>query len=99
MASYSPAIYSLVRSLVRRLYFETHGGLIFEGSEHLPKSGGVLLAPNHVSHLDPPAVCCALPRVVHCMAKEELFRNPLFGRLITALAAFPVKRGEGDTES
>jgi len=33
------------------------------------------------------------------MAKEELFKNPLFGKLIASLGAFPVKRGETDTES
>ena len=33
------------------------------------------------------------------MAKEELFKHPIFGRLIASLGAYPVKRGEGDTES
>lgn len=99
MAGYSPTFYRFIRSTVKNLYFGTKGGLTLIGGENLPKTGGVLVAPNHVSHLDPPAVCCALPRPVHCMAKEELFKNPLFGRLIYALAAFPVRRGEGDTES
>jgi 1-acyl-sn-glycerol-3-phosphate acyltransferase len=33
------------------------------------------------------------------MAKEELFKHPFFGWLINSLGAYPVKRGEGDTES
>jgi 1-acyl-sn-glycerol-3-phosphate acyltransferase len=33
------------------------------------------------------------------MAKEELFKHSLFGGLITSIGAFPVKRGETDTES
>lgn len=99
MAGYRPTIYAAVRSLVAKLYFGTHGGLRLVDGGNLPTSGGVIVAPNHVSHLDPPAACCALPRPVHCMAKEELFKNPIFGWLITALAAFPVKRGEGDTEA
>ncbi|MEZ0326336.1 MAG: lysophospholipid acyltransferase family protein [Fimbriimonas sp.] len=99
MAGYSPAIYAFVRWAVKTFYFGTHGGLRTMNHGNVPASGGVLLAPNHVSHLDPPAACCALHRPVHCMAKEELFKNKLFGWLITALAAFPVKRGEGDTES
>ncbi len=99
MAGYSPAIYKSIRWAVKTFYFGTRGGLRTVGRENLPKSGGVLLAPNHVSHLDPPAACCALDRTVHCMAKEELFHNKMFGWLIRALAAFPVKRGEGDTES
>jgi 1-acyl-sn-glycerol-3-phosphate acyltransferase len=99
MAQYSPGFYKFVRWAVKTFYFGTHGGLRTIGEEYVPKSGGVILAPNHVSHLDPPAACCALHRTVHCMAKDELFSNPIFGRMILMLAAFPVKRGEGDTES
>jgi 1-acyl-sn-glycerol-3-phosphate acyltransferase len=33
------------------------------------------------------------------MAKEELFKVPVLGRIIRSLDAFPVKRGEGDTEA
>jgi 1-acyl-sn-glycerol-3-phosphate acyltransferase len=99
MAQYSPAFYRFVRWTVKTLYFGTHGGLVTMGEENVPRNGGVILAPNHVSHLDPPAACCALRRTVHCMAKEELFKHRLFGAMITMLAAFPVRRGEGDTES
>ena len=99
MARYSPGFYQFIRWAVKTFYFGTHGGLRTIGEENVPKTGGVILAPNHVSHLDPPAACCALGRTVHCMAKEELFHNAIFGRMITMLAAFPVKRGEGDTEA
>lgn len=66
------------------------------GQEHVPPTGPVLLASNHVSVLDPPLVGGASPRVLHFMAKEELFRIPLFGRLITALNARPVRRDGSD---
>ncbi len=33
------------------------------------------------------------------MAKEELFHNPILGRLLKACRAFPIKRGAGDTEA
>lgn len=66
------------------------------GQEHVPPTGPVLLASNHVSVLDPPLVGGASPRVLHFMAKEELFRVPLFGRLITALNARPVRRDGSD---
>ena len=66
------------------------------GREHVPMTGPVLLAANHVSVLDPPLVGGAAPRELHFMAKEELFRIPLFGRLIGALNAHPVKRDGSD---
>ncbi|CAN5354951.1 lysophospholipid acyltransferase family protein [soil metagenome] len=99
MAKTSPAVYRFSQWFIKYTVFAAKGGLQTIGAENIPRTGGVLLAPNHVSHLDPPAVCCSLHRIVHCMAKEELFQNPFFGTLITWLAAFPVKRGEADMDS
>jgi len=69
------------------------------GREHVPMTGPVLLAANHVSVLDPPLVGGAAPRELHFMAKEELFRIPLFGRLIAGLNAHPVKRDGSDSRA
>jgi len=69
------------------------------GREHVPMAGPVLLASNHVSVLDPPLVGGAAPRELHFMAKEELFRIPLFGRLIAALNSHPVKRDGSDSRA
>jgi 1-acyl-sn-glycerol-3-phosphate acyltransferase len=66
------------------------------GSENVPKTGGVILAPNHVSYSDPPAVGCGVRRQVHYMAKKELFHIPVLGLLIKSVGAFPVKRGTAD---
>lgn len=62
----------------------------------VPATGPVLLVSNHVSMLDPPLVGGAAPRPLVFMAKEELFRIPLFGRLIRALNARPVRRDGSD---
>jgi 1-acyl-sn-glycerol-3-phosphate acyltransferase len=67
-----------------------------EGQEHVPESGPVILAPNHVSYLDPVVVGIAVPRRVHFMAKKELFRNPLIGWFLRALQAYPVARERVD---
>jgi 1-acyl-sn-glycerol-3-phosphate acyltransferase len=93
------AWYWFVRNLVRYGLFKASGGLTTKGKSNVPRQGPLILAPNHVSHLDPPVIACTLPRKVTFMAKEELFRNKLFGGLIRSLQAFPVKRGEGDTEA
>ncbi len=69
------------------------------GREHVPSTGPLLLVSNHVSVLDPPLVGGAAPRELHFMAKEELFRIPLFGRLIDALNARPVKRDGSDSRA
>jgi 1-acyl-sn-glycerol-3-phosphate acyltransferase len=66
------------------------------GRENLPKTGGVITAFNHKSNWDPVIAGLGSTRPLRFMAKEELFKNPLFGTLIKALGAFPVHRGKGD---
>ncbi len=94
------AWYALVLRLVRNLFFKlVTGGISSLGEENLPADGPMLIAPNHVSNLDPPAVACGTnKRQFKFMAKEELFKG-LFGKIISSVGAYPVKRGEGDTES
>jgi 1-acyl-sn-glycerol-3-phosphate acyltransferase len=69
------------------------------GREHLP-AGGYVLAANHNSNLDPwPLGLPLFPRrYLRFMAKSELFWTP-FKQLATAAGAFPVRRGEADTEA
>jgi 1-acyl-sn-glycerol-3-phosphate acyltransferase len=69
------------------------------GRQHVPASGPVLLVSNHSSVLDPPFVGAASPRELYFLAKEELFAIPLFGRLIRALNARPVKRDGSDSRA
>jgi 1-acyl-sn-glycerol-3-phosphate acyltransferase len=73
-------------------------GYKVSGREHIP-SGGVLIASNHLSILDPPLLAASLPPNLYFFAKAELFSNKLFARLITALGAFPVERGGLDREA
>ena len=68
-----------------------------EGRENIPDAGPVIAAANHKSYFDPPLVGTAFQkRRISFMAKSKLFRNPLFGRLIRYLGAFPVKRNSAD---
>lgn len=89
--------YVLTR-LACRIYFRLRHRWKVVGLENLPASGGVVVMSNHASHLDPPLLGAALPRPIRPMAKIELFRNPIFGRYIDVLGAFPIRRGEGDRE-
>lgn len=71
-------------------------GFKVKGREHIPREGGVVIASNHVSYADPPVVGSAVPREVYFMAKEELFRNPVFGWLISRYNAIALRRAVGD---
>jgi 1-acyl-sn-glycerol-3-phosphate acyltransferase len=86
------AILKPIAVALMRLLF----GLEATGRELVPATGPVLIVSNHVSVLDPPLVGGSVPRPVFFLAKEELFRIPLFGRLIRALNARPVRRDGSD---
>ncbi|HAV43184.1 TPA: 1-acyl-sn-glycerol-3-phosphate acyltransferase [bacterium] len=82
-------LYNILRiivSLLSKLLFR----LKIKGRENIPRTGGVLICSNHLSNLDPVIIGAAVPRSLHYMAKWGLFRNPVFGRLITILHAFPI---------
>ncbi len=65
------------------------------GVEHVPRDGGVIVASNHISFWDPPLLGALLPREMHFLAKEELFRGPL-GSLVRSLNSIPIRRGTAD---
>ncbi len=62
----------------------------------VPLQGGVLLVSNHQSYMDPLLATMAVHREGYYMARDSLFTNRWFGRLITYVNAFPVKRGTAD---
>jgi 1-acyl-sn-glycerol-3-phosphate acyltransferase len=62
-----------------------------------PTRGGAVYICNHQSFLDPVLMSFALRRPMSYMARDTLFHVPLFKRFITALNAFPVRRGTADT--
>lgn len=90
--------YSSVAWFVRVIVFRLLGGLRVTGYENVPKEGPLLVAPVHMSFLDPPLIGCCSPRALRFMAKKELFRWP-HGPLIRSLGAFPVDRGGADTSA
>lgn len=81
-----------ILGLVSRLLFKVR----IEKAENVPAEGPVILCANHVSWWDPVLVANAIGRPIHFMAKVELFKNPIFEAVMTAINAFPVDRGKPD---
>ena len=75
-----------------RLYFRIE----FEGADRAPKEGSMIVAPNHVSYLDPFWVSIPIKRPLRYMTWDKFTRLPLLGPLIQAYGAFPVKIEKGD---
>ena len=70
------------------------------GVEHLPRTGGAVIAINHTSYFDftfagLPAYKQGLGRKVRFMAKQEVFDHKIAGPLMRSLRHIPVDRASG----
>jgi 1-acyl-sn-glycerol-3-phosphate acyltransferase len=91
-------MYALMRALMR---FITQAYLIglfrVVGSENIPRSGPLIVCPNHSATLDPPLVPAFMPRGdTWSMAKSEYFEHAFTGWLFREYHAFPVVRHTAD---
>jgi 1-acyl-sn-glycerol-3-phosphate acyltransferase len=71
----------------------------WRGMTHIPPTGGVIIAANHLSHADPVVVAHFVydaGRWPSFLAKSSLFTLPVLGRLLTAVRQIPVHRGTAD---
>ena len=64
-----------------RVFFKTFYNFRVEGLENIPKTGALIIAGNHLSNADPPAIggFAGLVRDSRFMAKKELFEVPVLG--------------------
>ncbi|HEY0814926.1 MAG TPA: lysophospholipid acyltransferase family protein [Pseudonocardia sp.] len=71
----------------------------FEGREHIPAEGGVLVVANHVSHLDPVftgLIVHRARRVPRFLAKHSLWGTPVLGQALRGSGQIPVYRDSAD---
>jgi 1-acyl-sn-glycerol-3-phosphate acyltransferase len=74
--------------VIAALYFRRREA----GIENIPAEGPFILASNHASFMDPPLVGASCTRPISYLARESLFTNPLFGRVLRAVGCVPVDR-------
>ncbi len=67
--------------------------VVTEGLEHIDPAKTYVYMSNHVSNLDPPIIIPLIPRRTSVMAKKELFRYPVFGKVMRLGSLVPVDRG------
>ncbi|MBQ8550067.1 MAG: 1-acyl-sn-glycerol-3-phosphate acyltransferase [Clostridia bacterium] len=66
------------------------------GKENIPSEGAFVLCSNHTSMLDIVLLIVLCPRAICFIAKKELFKNRLLGKIFRKMGAFPVDRGNND---
>jgi 1-acyl-sn-glycerol-3-phosphate acyltransferase len=70
------------------------------GKENIPKTGGIILAPNHLSYADWPTIALFSDGYAHrypvFMIKSPVFEVKVIGWLLYKFGQLPVYRGRGD---
>jgi 1-acyl-sn-glycerol-3-phosphate acyltransferase len=96
----NPVLYILARIFLTP-FFLTYWRYARTGREHARLKGGLIVASNHRSFLDPFAIGGTLPwrRPMNYVAKVELFERRWQGWILSRLGAFPIRRGESDEDS
>lgn len=67
-----------------------------KGKENIPKQGRFILCSNHTSYWDPVLLGMLTPRIIHFMAKKELFKNTLISKILKKSYVIEVKREGND---
>jgi len=94
----SDIVYPPVIALARLAFRALDLRITVDGAEHIPSTGGAVLACNHISYLDFLfAGLGALParRYVRFMAKQEVFDHRISGPLMRGMHHIPVDRNAG----
>ena len=91
-------VYPPVIAFARGLFALQGLRFTVRGAEHVPRTGGAVLAVNHVGYFDfTYAGYAALPagRLVRFMTKQEVFAHPVAGPLLRGMRHIPVDRTVG----
>lgn len=87
------AFYVLTQTFFRIILI-IYNRLSIRWESALPDEPKYIVAANHCSNLDPIIVGITFPRRLRYLAKEELFRPFLFGRILRILGAVPVLQSD-----
>ena len=84
-------LYRVIRTLLYPIFLLVYRPE-FEGRDNIPKSGGVILAGNHTNNLDAAIMLAGCKRIVHMLAKKELFKSKISNRFFRSMGCIPVDR-------
>lgn len=88
------AIYGICYHAVETLHdILFHGDV--SGVQHIPREGGIIIAANHASLLDPPLIGCHVPRQMAFFARKTLWKGGIISWWLDAVGTIPVDRDSG----
>ena len=86
---------ALPARLVAKPYFRRKYKLTVHHEDLFPRTGPVLMTPNHLNLLDGPLLGAIAPRMLHQLGKIEAFGG-LQGKILRRIGQIPVDRSEYD---
>lgn len=91
-------VYKTVKFILKPLYKLAYKPQVI-GKENIPENGSVILAGNHISNFDAIMMVYASDRIVHMLAKKELFSNFITNWFFRSYGAIPVDRKIHDSNA
>lgn len=91
-------VYGVCHYLLRVVFDMFFRGEV-RGLDHLPRSGGFLLAANHASFLDPPMIGCQISRQIAYFARKTLWKGGFSSWWLDTVGTIPVDRDGGQDVS
>ncbi len=83
-------------------FFRIYTGLYHRrqvfNEERVPRTGGVILASNHLSYIDPPLVGCSTRRIIHYLTRASAFKSSIGGAILRSWNSIPVDRDGGSAK-
>jgi 1-acyl-sn-glycerol-3-phosphate acyltransferase len=83
---------------ILRVFLRLCTRLEIKGLDNIPQGGPLLVAFNHLAHLDAALVLPFLPQPVEGVALEDLYHVPVTGQLLRLYGTIPVHRDQFDRE-
>ena len=91
-------VYRTLKFIIKPFFMLIHGTK-YIGLENIPKEGPVILAGNHTSNTDALLMLGGPKRIVHMMAKKELFKTKITNAFFKSMACISVDRSIHDEDA
>ena len=91
-------IFQPILAFILKAFFRLYNHWQVIGRENIPRTGGVLIAANHSSYIDPPLGWSAIygTRRMWGVARADLWKGGFMTFLMDSFDSIPVRRGTAD---
>ncbi len=88
----------IVKAIVYVIFCKILYRVKYTGKENIQNLDKCVICPNHSNWVDP-IYLFAVTKNINIMAKAELFKNKLLGKIFLSFGIFPIHRGSKDAKS